>query len=362
MSSWRFLLVEPDGTQIGELTAATSKQVTWLLDGASFASFNIDGYHPQAALISELETDLIVYDSEGIARFRGRLGSSTDDLSPSGFTSTFSAVDYRGMLGRRIIWNGSTTTFSAREQADIAWTLIDDSQALGDWGITQGSGRITGVARDRTYQEGQVIGDLIAQLGEVDNGFDWEIDATLAFNVFYPQRGRDADVALDYGGRVARVQRNLDTSTFANAVRESGSDFEADGTTPLAAATAVAASFGTPGRFETQVGDPTVVESATLTAKATAELAKDEDVQPSYSLVLRPGWWTPQAFWLGDTGHLSVKAGRLAVDTTQRCSRIELAVGDDGGETVTLTTGPVPSTIITDSLSALQRLSALERR
>lgn len=359
MADWRFGLVNSDDdSAIGALGAATSKKVTWVLDDSASASFNMDGTHPQAALIEEITTDLVVYDPGGVKRFRGRMGASTDDVSTAGHACTFSAVDYRGFLNSaRILWPGNTDLFTSVDQALIAWTLIADSQALpgGDLGITRGLGQTTGVLRDRTYDEGSQLGDLLTQLGDVDDGYDWEIDANLAFNIFYPQRGNSGGGQyLDYGGRVLSFKRAIDPSTFGNAIRESGDD-------SLTPVTAVG-SFGAAGRWERQIGDTSILDQPTLTERATADLATSETINPSYTVVLKPGWWSPDVLWLGDTVTFLAKSGRLNINAEYRITQVEVDVGDDGGETVTLTIGPVIFDEAQELASALQRLGSLERR
>ena len=146
---WHFVLVNPDGSAIGELTEASSKSVTWPLNDVASATFTMPGTHAQAALIGETITDLLVYDPAGKKRFRGRMGSSSDAISAAGHQSTFSAVDYRGYMSRRLVRDSVTDTFDNVDQAEIAWTLINDSQnQIGaDPLITRGSGQSTGVLR-----------------------------------------------------------------------------------------------------------------------------------------------------------------------------------------------------------------------
>jgi hypothetical protein len=160
---------------------------------------------------------------------------------------------------------------------------------------------------------------------------------------------------LDYGGRVLRVQRTVDTSKFATSVRYTGAD-------GLAAETTELSSFGAAGRWEATVGDSTITDATTLMAAAQAELGRDAEVDPSYELTLKPGWWTPDVFWLGDTCKLVVKHGRLNVNTTQRATQIQVTVGDDGGEVDVITVGPIFRDLNERVRYALQRISRLEQR
>lgn len=348
---WHFVLCQTDGTPLGELTAAKSKSVTWPLDDAASASFTMDGQHPQASLISELATDLIVYDEQGVKRFRGRMGTSGDTIAAAGHQSTFSAVDYRGLLARRIII--SALPYGLTDQAQIAWNEILKTINLDGLGITQGSGSTTGVSRVITFTVGQKISDAIDQLAKLNAGFEWEIDAKLAFNVYYPQRGASTSAVLEYGGTVQGVKRTLDSSTFANVVR-----FSADASV---GSTLLEEPVLTPtGAFAVQVSDTTINDGTTLGLRANFEIARDSVLTPSYQLTLRDGWWTPAILWLGDTAQVVVKSGRINEISSQRVSQVQVQPGDNGGDIVTITTGPVPTDAGKDLQAALDRIYVVE--
>jgi hypothetical protein len=358
VGDWRFVLVNSnDGSNIAGLTAAKTRKVIWYLDAACTASFVLPGTHPQALPILETQTDLKVFDDTGALRFRGRLGSSTDDVSDAGHVCNFSAVDYRGFLDRRTFWPTSTLTFSGVEQVSIAWQIITDTQALagGDLGITLGSSPATGVVRSAAYPVGTSLGQTLKAIGDVSSGFDWEIDQNLAFNTYFPLRGRNPGLTLAYGAQITSFKRTVDTSTFANAIRYSGD-------AALIPVVAELGAYGAGGRWELQSGDVTIFDQSTLNAKATYELAKDSALDPSYAVVLKPGWWTPDVLWLGDVATLVLNSGRLAVNNQYRVNQVEVDQGDDGGQIVTLTFGPVVTNPDMRVRDALQRLTQLERR
>lgn len=355
---WRAVLVNSnDGSGIGGLTAATQQKFIWNLVDTCTVGFTLPGTHPPAADIIEGETDLKVYDPSGTLRFRGRMGSSTDTVSPAGHVCQFGAVDYRGFLQRRILWPGNTQSWVTAEQVDIAWQLIEDTQSLpgGDLGITRGSTPPTGVFRTLSYDTAVNLGTTLSALASLSDGFEWEIDENLRFNTYYPSRGSDPGITLAYGPQISSVTRTVDTSTFANAVYFSGDS----SLTPI---TEVASDFGPSGRWEAQVGDTSILDLTTLTAAALAALAQDEQITPSYQVVLNPKFgWTPDLLWLGDTVRLIIKSGRLDVDATYRVTQVEVDPGDEGGEVDTLTLGPVILTQDKRLLNYQQRISNLER-
>lgn len=361
---WQFLVVTTTGSGLEEITSAKSRKVTFDLYKGASASFTINGLDPQAAIPQEIADDLVcLRDTRRL--FLGRLGATDDTLDGTGHQTTFAAVDYRGMLDRRIIWPGSRTTFAQVDQRDIAWSLITDTQNLGTvggGGINSSSLGITtssvptGVKRDRTYNEGDTIGTLLTDLSLVVGGFDWEVDAFKSFNIFYPLRGKPsgAGAVLSYGGNVSQVTRTIDTSTFANAIRYSGA-------TGIPAAVAVARP-GPEGRWEKQVGDTTVVLASTLVEKAAYELALDSTILPSYQVTLTGGWWTPELVWLGDYVTLVVKSGRLNITATLRVVTIDVTIDDTGHEVVVLTLGQSLGSFFDKLAKYTQRFQNLERR
>jgi hypothetical protein len=216
------------------------------------------------------------------------------------------------------------------------WSLINASQLKsgGSLGITRGTGTVTGVDRDRTsYKARDVIGTLAKQLGEVDNGFDWEIDALRQLNVYYPTRGVARKFGLDYGGSVARVQRSFRPENYANVVTIVGGG----ATTPTQAVEASIAS-DLAGRWESSYSYPSVVEQPTVDGKATLGLATMSKPSYGYKLTLRQGVWTGVGqLWLGDTAPLSiVSSPGLVLHTTCRIVQVDITPDGDGGEEVDL--------------------------
>lgn len=371
--AWHLVVAATDGTPIGELTAATQRKIVWPLNDVANVAFTIDGQHPQAQLPQELVTDLIVYDDGGTKRLRGRMGASSDNVAPSGEPAQLTATDYRSILGRRIDYVGPT--FTLVDQARIAWELIEAAQALdgGYLGITpgvgwNGSAFDTGVSRTITnLAAGAYVADEINMLAALDAGFEWEIDANLKFNVWSPQRGSNQSGAaiLEYGGTVVSFQRTYDPTKFANAVRFSGdgaagvSSVEATNLPGPGSNPAVPA-VGTPGRIDIAVSDSTIIDPSLVALRAQYELSQDENTPSGYQMILRSGWWSPEVCWIGDTVQLVLKSGRINEISQQRITQVEVDPGDDGGEVVTITTGPIPTDGGTDIDDQIRRLTLLE--
>lgn len=315
-----------------ELTKATGRTTTWRLDGPATAQFTIDGRADEAAGIVALATDLTCY-RDGVKLFRGRIGPETDDIGPSTHRAQFAALDYRGMLGYRQT-GAAGAAYAATAAGVIALNLVTTSQALsgGNWGITAGLGTATGTSRDRTIDPGKHVDESINEMGRLDLGYEWEIDAELALNLWHPQRGANNGVVLDYGGAISRINRQLDPKDFANSYLVTGSQ----GLTPVAAVTAGIGADAR-GRWETSAGYPTIVEQPTLNARGPWVLAQASTLRPTYTVTLAPGRWQGRShIWLGDTVKLGARSGRLNIGDLFRVAEISVQPGDDGTETVSM--------------------------
>jgi len=331
MTVWQFVLANTVGAPLVELPA-TSMQVQWHLDDPAEASCTVDGLDPRASEVQELLTDLLVY-RDSMLVFRGRIVEADDSVGDSHDLS-LRAIDYRGLLARRVTYAG--TGWGATDQAQIAWNLIAYAQGLigGSWGITRGTGQSTGVLRDRLYVAGANVGELLDNLGRVINGYDWEIDANLALNIFHPTRGTSKDWVAEYENTVTSFRRSVSSDAYANAVRATG----ADTLTPVTVTAANLASRPE-GRWDQQIGDTDITQQATVTEKANGALARGEVLLPSYTCTVDPDRWTPESAWVGDSTQLVLRSGRLDVAAVERIESVSVSIDDAGAETVALTYG-----------------------
>lgn len=353
------------------LTQARARRVTWRLTTPSDATFSIDGESADALQLSELVTDLWVY-RDGSPLFRGRVGTTSDSYDGNLLTTTANVADYKGILARRLLLEGDTLTYANVDQAGIALGLINSTQGHsgGQLGIVAGVGASTGVLRARTYQAGLNVGETLDKLSNVQNGFEWDITPTataaLHLDVFSPTRGANNGVVLDVGGRVRTFQRQFDPGLYANAVRVTGAN--TTGGTAAGALTAVnqaASNIGSAaqGRWDSQIGDTTIVEQTTLTERAAAELVESQVILPQWTVELQPnGWGGPSDVWLGDTVQLIGKIGRLNDVGPLRVQEVECSFDDDDTVTTKITLGQVPLSRRFRLRTFSQRLTALERR
>jgi hypothetical protein len=357
VARWNLVAVNPDESI--PLAKATGRRITFRLKAAADLAFELDGRSEEAAAIVERATDVVAW-RDGVKLYRGRVAPSSDKVGRARHSFTVQTADYRALLGRRKLYD--ELVFAAVDQAEVALELVDYTQALtgGDLGIVQGTGFPTGVLRDRTYPVGKWIGEALEELGEVIDGFEWEIDAELALNVYYPERGQVLDdpdhPRLVYGVNVVELERT--PGPFSNAWQVTGS---------AGLATEVRESAGLAadqrGRWDEQASYPEVVEQATLAEKADRLLADQEDGAPSYKVELSPGWWQgPGHVWLGDWVPLTVRSGRLDETVVRRVWEIEVAPNENGTEKVVVTLNRPPAARGSRKVAELaRRLEVLER-
>lgn len=374
---WQLVIGPASGGHELALTEATGRRYTARLTDNSDLSFSIDGRHPQAASIQELATDVhLLFSTATGTRIldRCRVGGTRDEINENQHRTEVSCLDYRAVLGRRILWTGDTLTYTAVDQTDIAWDLIRQTQAhaSGGLGISKSfPDGYTGVPRDREYEVGDSIGQRIQELSDVINGFDWDIlpasASGLLLHAWYPQRGSDRGVVLVLGGLAAEVSREVDTSGYANAIRYTGAqgDDVTPGPDPVEWESGDLDMPGVvpQGRWDAVFGDDGLKNQSALEDRAEWQSWWSQVIRPTYTVrLVRGGWEGPDHIWVGDTVRLIVPSGRLAVDTTARVFEVQLDLDEEGGETVALTLGG-PKPDFRRWPSAIERrLNTLERR
>lgn len=313
-----------------QLTQAKGRVITWRVDGHAFAQFSIDGRADEAAGIVERRDDLWAY-RDGTLVFRGRIVGAQDNIDPNRHDVQFHAVDYRGMLTLAAKVEPPVPTFSAVDQGQIPWQLIQSWEALagGDWGITEGVGGTSGTTRDETdITPFAPVGEVIDRLLRRDGGGEWEISPTLELNRWWPQRGDITGAVLDYGGVLSRIGRSL--PEFGNVGGATGNDITA---AAVAAAAGVAADQR--GRWTVAQGFPSVSVQSTVTAKAQWLLDQASSASESWQAEFRArGWNGPSHVWIGDTVELRVASGRLSIAAPHRVVELQAVCGDHGTEKI----------------------------
>jgi hypothetical protein len=407
--AWRIVTVlrgpPPNRAQpVTELSDARARKLTVQIDEGTTAECVIDGRSPQCAALAELSQDLVFYRWNTATRaydclFRGPIGRTEDSISETTHTVNVAAADLRSMLARCVLNRPLTYTQVGQDQivsdlvADYVWNAAHPKnlglyvQRLNPDGTSRGP---SGVLRDRTYVGSEKVGDMIDQLANVAppspstyiSSFEWEVApvdpyAPLAgggfqyagyLNVYYPQRGVTKSFVADYGGTVASLTRTVNSTEFANWVRNDGQPDSS--TTPPTPRYAVAAGdvmtnpqLHGEGFWPEGINNASTVDPNTLAQQAAGELAQRSQLIPSYTVNLAAGAWQSRAdCWLGDTIRLRVNSGRLAVDTSVRVLGVAFDIDDAGQERIALTVGRTPVTFGSLMADQRSRLDALSRR
>lgn len=382
---------------VAQLDSARGRRLEQKINAPAQFTFTLDGHDPAAGLLTELATDIVAFRwhepyGRDVAMFRGILDHSEDQLSEQSAVVTFTAHDYFAMLGRRVT-TPQTLTYTQYDQDSLVGALL--SQAIAGTSTSgapftpgnflplsavrrnpDGSNRntLSGQLRDRSYAAGSVIGNQIDDLAHVINGFDYNVApagpaaAVDTLQIFYPAQGvARSDVALVYGANVSALTRTVSSSDYANYVRVIGNKGSADPAAPQLFSEqwntdANNVTVNPVGLWMTVENASDVTIQSTLDDKASGDLAAQGLLTPSYTLTLRPGFYSLGFVNMGDTVPLHVNEGRLAVDTTIRIVGIDYSIGDDGNEDVQLTVGRPPQTLAKLLRASDRDIDALARR
>ncbi|GAA3957732.1 hypothetical protein GCM10023085_45310 [Actinomadura viridis] len=368
---WQFVVGPAGGGHELALTEARGRRFTARLTDPSEVSYSIDGRHPQAAAIDELTTDTHVLwtPDAGQTRIvmRGRNGNTGDTLDSTSHQMDVAALDYRAVLNRRRLYSTNPLTYTATDQAEIVWGLISATQGntAGGLGLSKGwTGTTpTGVLRDRTYEAGDSVGERIQELSEVIGGFDWDVEAdsasALQVNVYYPQRGVNRGVVLEYGGLIAGARREVNVGDYANAIRMTGEE-----TLVAQELEATDLADRPEGRWDAVFGDAGLTTQPALNDRALWQIAESQVVQPTYTLTLvQDAWDGPDHIWLGDWVQVVIiSPPRLQVNDLLRVYEMQFSIGENGEEALELTVGGPKPDPRRRAAQVNRRLKNLERR
>ena len=334
-----------NGAAIADITGFTNRRISYYLNRPCTASATLSLASPNALRDSTngglqpgvhemkiyrdgiAQETVFRLDSVGI-NFDG--DRTTLDLEWSGI------MNYLAdglILGRQARWTSTT----------LPWTWINNFQSRtgAAFGITSGTTTGTATSQTRTIQQDAGLLDEIVALSESGTGFDFQIDASRAFNLWYPKRATNT-IYVD-----SRVNvRGFDwiESAGAGEIVTDVRCFGGSGTAKSPQASSDATARTTYGRREASITYPVELESATVTSGNLASYASAAIAERKNPLII-PGVKIdnthPSLAWgtydVGSTVELYLDVSPYAViDDTYRIGAIHVEPDDNDNESISL--------------------------
>lgn len=269
-----------------EVTRWVSASISHSLDRGISASMSMAARDPASALISEMATDLWVYlDGDLYARFRvTKVDQEWDEHGADAIGLTM--LDYYAVLFRQK--TATALTYTGVGQGQIAWSLIAHVQAQtgGNLGLTQGTLN-NAITRDRAYEQGANVGELLDQLVKVIDGPRLVFHPTKVVDVLSGATWPVHAQPLMHGANARRLRRESGADRFANVMFGTG---DAELTTMVIAESPGLATDPR-GRWVASAAWPSVILQSTL--DEATEGALQEAVTPVsvWRATIEPSRW-----------------------------------------------------------------------
>lgn len=255
------------------------------------------------------------------------------DCNPSSSTKSMNcgaeSIDsYLNM--RRVVTNSS---FTSTTRANIAWSLINASQALTDGalGITQGLMAITpAITVSYKASEGKIIYDIINDFSEQADGFDWEIDVNRAFNT-YVRASTASRIRLEYGGNVLGYALQVMGKWAANDIFVQGYQ---GALSQITVDTAKRAEYGLRHLVESASNLTSQIQLNSFAAQLL-KVHRDTRYVPQLQLGTTINPFDGDIGY-GQTAPVLIDDGWVQVNQVMQCSGWQLTVGKQGNETFNL--------------------------
>jgi hypothetical protein len=333
-----------DPTQ--EVTSFGQVSISTNFDDGTQLSFDVLGGSPEAAQISELATDVWVYQL-GAVWLRCRVVAVEQAWGENGEdVATVTAVCYKRLLNARHVQ--SPLSYTATDQAQIVWGLIQHTQAQtgGTLGITAGTLNGGSVNRDRQYVPGENIGKVLADLSTVLNGPWWGVDGNRLLQVRPLSAFAANTTPLMLGATARKLSRRSGAAQFANSAFVDGDNAS---TVPVSVNSATIATDPR-GRWERAAGFPTVVEQQTLVEKANGLVATSVSPAAAWSVEVEPARYLTDAnFDVGETVEVVVPPSAVAplgtpsLTVIARIMNVSVSLGADNTASASMELIEVPA-------------------
>lgn len=334
----------PTITEIGEVTPVGNLTYADVLndDGNADLSVEPEGVTQDIADrlvdLRRFPCELNIY-RDALVAWRGPLLS----CQLQGPTLTLKA---RGLLyyTRYMTLEADLVYATATDQYTIGKGLVDAYQALtrGNYGIDTSTVGTSGVTRIRhyLYQEGQNVRQRLAELGMVDNGFDFWVDPVTRKLTFAAARGSDLSMSV-----YADASNIINPNAFWSVGPEDiASHAIGVGTDPAGVGSLLIGLASnndvrdTWGRATTFVNATDIGEQASINdlAQRTVDARAEQFFNPGPS-IFPVADSEPSDFNVGDRINYTIKIGNLGtVNIMRRVRSRSVTVTEDGNEDMSI--------------------------
>lgn len=224
-SAWKFKIKNPTtGKFVASLVNAKDRWFKERLNQESEAGFILDAddTNCNTTILNLGVNELYIYYNDTL-KWAGQLVSASKMAKGNDIYWKVLAKDWFSLLSKRFCAVSSLREFTTTDGGQIAWTLIDEAQALtyGDFGITEGTIEAS-ISRTITYDKkniAQAIKELsnLGKDGEANYGFDFDITPSKVFNVYYPYKGTIlSDIVFRYPDNCENFEAFVDTWGIIN--------------------------------------------------------------------------------------------------------------------------------------------------
>lgn len=226
--------------------------------------------------------------------------------------------------------------YNVVDQVNIAWDLINDSQAKTDGSLGIVAGTLnTGITRSAKWTkfDNKYILEAITDFSEMQDGFDFNIDpATRAFNARYPRPQADRGLTLVWKKHIRRYSVQYMGKYLRNSIRISATEpyyTEAVDTTSRS-------TYGLREYGDSYRDAPTASELSDYASKIRD---KRKDVKNYPTVMINPDIidiFDPNVIQYGDKVRLIIKDGYVNIDAQYRYITAQVSVDKHGAETVVI--------------------------
>jgi hypothetical protein len=292
---------------------------------ASLFSLTPDGIFASALAEWKLYRDEVLFYA-GIINHRTASGSKAQ-----GTSYNLNLLGYEYLLKSRITGNGGVWAYTSDDSADIAWDMINRTNALSDTGITRGLHPTT-TNRDKTNRFDPIL-DSIMDMSATKkaNGYDWEVSNQKVFNIFYPKGTLKNNIILD-DFNILSWSNNRDMATnLANSITVLGAGSEDDIISETVEDTASQAVWGLQ---QTTLSEKDTTLAQNLIDKGDAMLANKSTPQDLVTVKVNDKNPLITSYNVGD--NLPVKISAIGFDENLRIDKRTIQIERSGEAVVDL--------------------------